>query len=59
MRGTAEWQQPYLLCVAGEELLFRHALAYDPDQSLPLPFVRSKGEVAIQFAPGVLRAWPW
>lgn len=59
MRGTAEWQQPYSVDVAGEELLLRTAVAYTPHQTLDQPLVYSDGELLIQFQPGVLRALLW
>lgn len=59
MCGTDEWRQPYPVTINGEELLLRRALSYLPDQALGQPLIRSGAEVAIQFAPGVLRALLW
>ena len=59
MRGTDEWQQPYPLAMAGQELLLRRALAYAPAQQLDCPFVYSGREVLVQLTPGVLRALLW
>jgi len=59
MRGTADWQQPYPLAVAGEELWLRTALRYEADQTLPQPLIRHGVEAAIQFHQGVLYALCW
>lgn len=63
MRGTAEWQQPYPVKVAGEEWRLRTALAYEPqpqgawaDNRL---LVHDGAELLIRFQPGLLRALPW
>lgn len=59
MCGTDEWQQPYPLVIAGQELLLRRALAYVPAQQLDCPLVYNGREVLVQLTPGVLRALLW
>lgn len=60
MCGTDEWQQPYALEIAQQELLLRRALAYAPAQLLDRPLVYNDGhEVLVQLSPGVLRALLW
>lgn len=63
MRGTAEWQQPYPVNVAGEELWLRTALAYEPQPPAALAdnqlLTRNGAELLIRFQPGLLRALPW
>jgi len=59
MRGTDDWGRPYLIVAGGSRLWLASAIAYAPEETLGRPFVRAGREVAIQFAPGVLRAWCW
>src|SRR5262249_11963542 len=56
MRGTAEWNQPYPIDVAGEQFLLATALNYSPRATLEQPFWLEDGTVHIQFTPGVLHA---
>jgi methionyl-tRNA formyltransferase len=57
MRGTDDWGHPYLVEAGGARLLLTSALEYAPDAELGAPYLRAGREVAIQFTPGVLRAW--
>ena len=60
MCGTDEWQQPYPLEIAQQELLLRRALAYAPTQLLDRPLVYNHDrDVLVQLSPGVLRALLW
>lgn len=56
MRGTDEWQQPYVINIAGEAITLRRALAYQPDRRLDQPVIYNGQEVAVQMQPGVLYA---
>lgn len=56
MRGTAEWDQPYIVDAGEQQLVLATAIAYNPDELLPEAFVRVGDEVLIQFASGVLQA---
>jgi methionyl-tRNA formyltransferase len=56
MRGTDDWGQTYEVVAGGERLILTVALSYDATETLDAPFVRHGNEVAIQCAPGVLRA---
>ncbi len=55
MRGTAEWNQPYRIEVAGELLWLASALTYTRE-NLSQPYVRDNAGIQIQFSPGVLQA---
>ena len=56
MRGTAEWNRPYLVDVSGERLALRTAFSYSATQTLDRPLIAIGDEAWIQFNPGVLRA---
>ena len=56
MRGTREWNQPYMVELDGERLSLTMALSYSAEQKLDRAYVRSAREVWIQFTPGVLCA---
>jgi methionyl-tRNA formyltransferase len=56
MRGTAEWGQPYIVRIGGEEIALAAAIAYDPDAALGTPWLREGQEQTIQIAQGLLRA---
>jgi methionyl-tRNA formyltransferase len=57
MRGTNDWGQPYPIEVGGARLTLAAAISYLPDAALGAPFLLDGDKVAIQCAPGVLRAW--
>lgn len=55
MRGTAEWQRPYPISVAGRTLYLQHALAWSPEeQREALQLVDNRAHIA--FAGGTLTA---
>lgn len=56
MRGTAEWARPYLVSIAGEEIVLQTAIACHPAQTLSHPILWQGQTVSIQFNPGVLVA---
>jgi methionyl-tRNA formyltransferase len=56
MRGTDDWRHPYLVETGGARLVLTSALSYSASEKLDAPYLRSAGELAIQFTPGVLRA---
>jgi methionyl-tRNA formyltransferase len=57
MRGTNDWGRPYLVVAGGARLWLESAISYAPQELLGAPYTRAGRELAIQFAPGVLRAW--
>jgi methionyl-tRNA formyltransferase len=56
MRGTAEWNQPYVIEVAGGEVVVRTAVAYYEDKVLDQPLVENGRDLWVQCSPGVLHA---
>lgn len=56
MRGSSEWQQPYLLTIGREQFWLSHAFGYDPSAQLDKAFQLEDERFAFQFAPGVLWA---
>jgi methionyl-tRNA formyltransferase len=54
LRGTAGRGYPHRLVVGERAWLVRAARGYDPEGTLPAPFVESGGEVRVRCAPGVL-----
>ena len=57
MRGTAEWNYPYTLQIGSQTLVLTTAESFDPNQTLPQPFVEEDGRYLIQFSPGTLLAY--
>jgi methionyl-tRNA formyltransferase len=55
MRGTAEWQRPYLIEVAGQHVTLKQALFYSSHEALDQPYRLFRDQIDIQFSPGVLR----
>lgn len=58
MRGTANWDRPYFVTVAGETVWLQTAVAYDPKAQLPQPMMPQGQTIQLQFSPGVLVAVP-
>lgn len=56
MRGSSEWQQPYLLTIGNEQFWLSHAFEYDPSAQLDKPFQSVEERFAFRFAQGVLWA---
>ncbi len=56
MRGTANWERPYFVQVAGKTVWLETAVAFDPEAQLPQPFIRQGQTVQLQFSPGMLTA---
>jgi methionyl-tRNA formyltransferase len=56
MRGTAEWQRPYPIDVAGQRFTLKQALFYSSHEVLEQPYQLWRDQIDIQFTPGVLRA---
>lgn len=56
MRGTADWQRPFPLTIAGRTLLLRKALAFDGEATQPEAVVTRNGTLSIRFRQGVLLA---
>lgn len=55
MRGTAEWQCPYPIDVAGQRFVLKQALFYSSHEVLDQPYRLFRDQIDIQFSPGVLR----
>ncbi len=56
MRGTSEWNQPYLLPLPHSTLELTEALTYHSETVLGQPFSVNNSEVFVQFTPGILHA---
>jgi methionyl-tRNA formyltransferase len=56
MRATDDWGRHYEVVAGDERLFLVAAIAYNVAEVLDVPLVRNGREVAIQCAPGVLRA---
>jgi methionyl-tRNA formyltransferase len=56
MRGTVEWNQPYIVEAGEERVTLRSAVAYTAGGTLDRPLVRRERDVWLQFTPGILHA---
>jgi methionyl-tRNA formyltransferase len=56
MRGTAEWNQPYILKAGSRTLTLRTAVSFDEGRMLAEPVEEMDGRFQIQFSPGALEA---
>jgi methionyl-tRNA formyltransferase len=56
MRGTADWQQPYTIALAGRSLRLIEALDVSPQQRRAAAYQAEGGIAWVQFTPGVLCA---
>ncbi len=56
MRGTAEWNRPYPVELAGDRLILKSAASFSASGRLGSPVVRMGDMALIQFSPGVLQA---
>jgi methionyl-tRNA formyltransferase len=54
MRGTGNWERPYVVQVQSETVWLETAVSYDPEAYLPQPMIRQGQTVQLQFSPGVL-----
>ena len=58
MRGTMNWERPYLVKVGGGIVWLETAISFAPDGQLPEPIIHQGQRMQIQFSPGVLTAVP-
>jgi methionyl-tRNA formyltransferase len=56
MRGTSDWERPYVFRSGGTTVLLDQALGYSAHARIGVPVERSGDIALIQFSPGVLRA---
>ncbi len=54
MRGTGNWERPYLVQVQEKTVWLETAVSYKPEAHLPQPMIRQGQIVQLQFTPGVL-----
>jgi methionyl-tRNA formyltransferase len=59
LRGTAAWNLPFSITVAGHSLSLGPALSYDVDGGLDQPVIVADRVVRLQMSPGVLTARLW
>jgi methionyl-tRNA formyltransferase len=56
MRGTADWNFPYLVAVAARAVWLDHTTGYEAMRRLSVPYQIRGEHIAINFSPGVLHA---
>lgn len=56
MRGTANWERPYFVQVAGKTVWLETAVSYAPNAHLSQRMTQQGQTVQMQFSPGVLTA---
>ncbi|MCB9009031.1 MAG: hypothetical protein H6656_16985 [Ardenticatenaceae bacterium] len=56
MRGTMNWERPYVVKVDGKIIGLKTAVSYHPTARQPQPILRQQAQVSIQFAAGTLQA---